>query len=114
MNLEKPEIEIVSDEQNNRYYIGEDVKIRGIVKNPSAILCMTWQRGSQPINTALPKYAETTNNEDENQLIIRNCSENDTGNYFILATCTDDIEDICSNKIYLDIIKGKIILIAFY
>lgn len=108
MNLEKPEIEIFSDEQNNRYYIGEDIKIRGIVKNPSAILCMTWQRGNQTINTALPKYTETINNEDENQLIIRNCSENDTGNYFILATCTKDIEDICSNTIYLDIIRGNI------
>lgn len=75
---------------------------------------MTWQRGGQTINTALPKYAETTNNDDENQLIIRNCSENDAGNYFILATCNNGIEDICSNRIYLDIIKGSIILIACY
>lgn len=115
-DLEKPTIDICSDEQNNRYYIGEDVMIRGNVKNPSAVLCMTWQRetdnGSQTINTALPKYTETTNNEDENLLFIRNCDENDTGNYFILATCTTGIEDICSNKIYLDVIKGNIILIA--
>lgn len=62
----------------------------------------------------LLKYVEIINNEDEIQLIIRNCSENDIGNYFILVICIDDIEDICSNKIYLDIIKGKIILIVFY
>lgn len=92
--------------------------IRGNVKNPSAVLCMTWQRetdnGSQTINTALPKYTETTNNKDENLLFIRNCDENDTGNYFILATCTNGIEDICSNKVYLNVIKGNIILIACY
>lgn len=111
LNLEKPDIHIYSDEHNNRYFIGEDVTIRVNVKNPSVVLCMTWQRethnGNQTINTALPKYTETTNNEDESLLIIRNCGENDTGNYFILATCTNDIEDICSNKIYLDIIKGN-------
>lgn len=62
----------------------------------------------------LLKYVEIINNEDENQLIIRNCSENDVGNYFILVICNNGIEDICSNRIYLDIIKGSIILIVCY
>lgn len=111
INLERPTIEIYSNKQNDRYYVGEDVTIRAIIRHPSAVLCMTWQRGpqnsSRTINTSLPKYKETQIKEDECLLEINNCHENDTGNYFILATCTNNIEDLCSNQIYLDVLEGK-------
>lgn len=72
---------------------------------------MTWQRGqedrSRTINTALPKYKESKSKENERLLEIYNCRENDTGNYFILATCTNNMEDIFSNKIYLEVLEGK-------
>lgn len=105
-------IEIKSNKQNDRYHVGEDVTITANVRNPSAILCMTWQRGpdrnrSETINTALPKYMETQSKEDERQLEISDCRENDTGIYFILATCTNNIEEICSNTIYLEVLEGK-------
>lgn len=109
-DTEMPTIEIFSNKQNDQYHVGEDVTIRAVVRNPTAILCMTWQRGpenrSRTINTALPKYKESKSKENEQLLEICNCHENDTGNYFILATCTNNIEDIFSNKIYLDVLEG--------
>lgn len=72
---------------------------------------MTWQKetedGTHTINTALPKYKETSNATDEHQLLMRDCNDSDKGGYFLLAACNYDLEDALSNKIYLDIVKGN-------
>lgn len=75
------------------------------------VLCVTWQKeteaGTHTINTALPKYKETSNATDEHQLLMRDCNDSDKGGYFLLAACNYDLEDALSNKIYLDIVKGN-------
>lgn len=81
------------------------------IRNSSGVLCVTWQKetevGTHTINTALPKYKETSNATDEHQLLIRDCNNSDQGGYFLLAACSYDLEDALSNKIYLDIVKGN-------
>lgn len=109
--LENPTIEIYSSLSGSKYYVGEDVMIRANFNNPSAILCITWQRESTTgnfgaIDTTLHKYRGTRNGTENHLLYINNCEKSDGGIYFILATCTDGME-IMSNKIYLDISEGK-------
>lgn len=109
--LETPIIQIYPDEPDGRYYVGEDVTIKANIRNPSGVLSVTWQReteaGFHTINTALPKYKETSNATDEHQLLIRDCNDSDQGGYFLLAASNYDLEDVLSNKIYLDIVKGN-------
>lgn len=109
--LENPTIEIYSSLSGSKYYVCEDVMIRANFNNPSAILCITWQRESATgnfgaIDTTLPKYRGTRNGTENHLLYINNCEKSDGGIYFILATCTDGME-IMSNKINLDISEGK-------
>lgn len=44
-------------------------------------------------------------------LIIKNCNESDKGIYFLLAACTYTKEDVKSNELNLDIVKGKKLII---
>lgn len=55
----------------------------------------------------LLEYKESKSKENECLLEIYNCYENDIGNYFILVICINNVEDIFSNKIYLDVLEGK-------
>lgn len=109
--LETPTIHIYPDEPDGRYFVGEDVTIKANIRNPLGVLCVTWQKeteaGTHTINTALPKYKETSNATDEHQLLMRDCNDSDKGGYFLLAACNYDLEDALSNKIYLDIVKGN-------
>lgn len=109
--LETPSIQIYPDEPDGKYYVGEDVTIKANIRNPLGVLCVTWQKeteaGTHTINTALPKYKETSNASDEHQLLIRDCNDSDQGGYFLLAACNYDQEDARSNKIYLNIVKGN-------
>lgn len=108
--LETPSIQIYPDEPDGKYYVGEDVTIKANIRNPLGVLCVTWQKeteaGTHTINTALPKYKETSNASDEHLLLIRDCNDSDQGGYFLLAACNYDQEDARSNKIYLNIVKG--------
>lgn len=109
--LETPTIQIYPDEPDGKYYVGEDVTIKANIRNPLGVLCVTWQKeteaGTHTINTALPKYKETSHASDEHQLLIRDCNDSDQGGYFLLAACNYDQEDARSNKIYLNIVKGN-------
>lgn len=104
----KTRINIKSDQENNKYYLQEDVTITAKISNGSNILCTTWQKltmnESVSIDTSLPKYKVTRNNH-EHTLTIKNCSELDKGTYFLLAACTYNLE-VCSNTIQLDAIQG--------
>lgn len=109
-------IGIQPDQINGKYYVGEDVIIQASLRNVSKILCMTWQKetknGSNTIDTSLEKYMESGNDETgEYTLTIRNCYELDTGTYFLLTACTDNLE-VKSNRIKLDFVKGKTALIS--
>lgn len=109
--LEKPRIEIYTDQKNTRYFVGEDVTIKANIDRSTSILSATWQRktenGSQTLCTALPKYTGSKDRGHEHLLIIKNCNESDKGIYFLLAACTYSTEDVKSNELHLDIVKGK-------
>lgn len=108
--LETIDIEVDSDQRNGRYYVGEDVIINARIRNISKILCKTWQKESAEtekniIDTSLERNIETENDYGEYILTIRNCTESDSGTYFLLAACTNGME-VQSNKIHLNFIKG--------
>lgn len=102
-------INIQPDQRNCRYYVGEDVIINGRIRNVSKVLCKTWQKesetGSHIIDTTLEKNLETKKDIGEYVLTIKNCIESDSGTYFILAACINDME-VQSNKIQLNVVKG--------
>lgn len=102
-------INIQPDQRNCRYYVGEDVIINGRIRNVSKVLCKTWQKesetGSNIIDTTLEKNLETKKDIGEYILTIKNCIESDSGTYFILAACINDME-VQSNKIQLNVVKG--------
>lgn len=108
---ETSSVKINSNQPNNRYFVGEDVIINASINKPYDVQCVTWQRETEnechTINTTLSKFKETKVNKDEFQLIIEECDESDEGTYFLLAGCTDTIEYLISNKIDIDIVKGK-------
>ena len=105
---EKPTIEIFSDQEDNTYFVGEDVIIKAELKNVSNILCVGWQtetpNGYQAIDISQSKYKGTKTTAEETSLYIRDCVDKET--YFLLAAC-DDGSEICSNKICLNVVKGE-------
>lgn len=108
--LETIDIEVHSDQRNGRYYVGEDIIINARIRDISKILCKTWQKesaktGKNIIDTSLERNIETEKENGEYILTIRNCTESDSGTYFLLATCTNDMV-VQSNKIQLNFIKG--------
>lgn len=107
--VETTDIYIQPDQRNCRYYVGEDVIINVRIRNVSKVLCKTWQKesetGSNIIDTSLEKNIESKNENGEYILTIRNCTESDSGTYFILAACINDME-VQSNKIQLNVVKG--------
>lgn len=107
--VETIDIYIQPDQRNYRYYVGEDVIINVRIRNVSKVLCKTWQKesetGSNIIDTSLEKNIESKNENGEYILTIRNCTESDSGTYFILVACINDM-DVQSNKIQLNVVKG--------
>lgn len=53
----------------------------------------------------LEKIIEIKNENGEYILMIRNCIELNSGIYFILVVCINDME-VQSNKIQLNVVKG--------
>lgn len=108
-------IRVHPDQINGRYYVGEDVIIKACISNISTILCKTWQKtsetGSDAIDTSLPKNIETESAIGDCILTMRNCVESDSGTYFILAVCTNDME-AQSNKIQLNVVKGTTVWLS--
>lgn len=100
---------VLFDPPNAHYYKGEDACIRAYFENYSAVCFVEWQRetdgGSHAIDTTLPKYKGTI----YNLLMIRGCDESDDGTYFIKVRVSCIDWDICSNKLYLQVLKGKIV-----
>lgn len=107
--VETIDIYIQPDQRNYRYYVGEDDIINVRIRNVSKVLCKTWQKesetGSNIIDTSLEKNIESKNENGEYILTIRNCTESDSGTYFILVACINDME-VQSNKIQLNVVKG--------
>lgn len=107
--VETIDIYIHPDQRNCRYYVDEDVIINVRIRSVSKVLCKTWQKesetGSNIIDMSLEKNIETKNENGEYILTIRNCTESDSGTYFILAACINDME-VQSNKIQLNVVKG--------
>lgn len=107
--VETIEIEVQPDQRDGRYYVGEDVIINARISNTSKVLCKTWQKesetGSNIIDTSLEKNIETENDNGEYILTMRNCIESDSGTYFLLAACTNDMK-VQSNKVQLNVVKG--------
>lgn len=62
----KTRIKVKSDQENNKYYVNEDVTITAEISNGSNILCTTWQKltmnESVSLDTSLSKYIVTRNN----------------------------------------------------
>lgn len=111
---ETPRIRLISNRIKKTYNAGENIVIKVDIENPSSVLCTLWQRetvdGSEAINIALPKFKGTKSTTEENVLCINDCDESDmtNGPYFLLAVCSrDTTEEICSDLIHLNIVKGK-------
>lgn len=95
---------------DNRYFVGEDAVIQGLIYNYDAVRDMAWKRKTDTgchskIDTTLPKYQGSTNDTLRPELMIRNCVESDAGPYFIQVSCTD--MEICSKDFFLEVLKGK-------
>lgn len=109
--IEFSKIQAYSDQENNEYYVGEDVTIKANLENITAVLSVSWQygtdNGSYTIESTLPKYAGTKTEIDQPQLVIRKCTESDRGLYFLLAASTENKDDVLSNEIILDVKRGK-------
>lgn len=108
--VETIDIQLQSDQRDGRYYVGEDVIINARITNISKILCKTWQKelaetGKNIIDTSLERNTETENKNGEYILTIRNCTESDSGTYYLRAACTNDM-DVQSNKIQLNVVTG--------
>lgn len=94
---------------DNRYFVGEDAVIQGLIYNYDAVRDMAWKRKTDTgchskIDTTLPKYQGSTNDTLRPELMIRNCVESDAGPYFIQVSCTD--MEICSKDFFLEVLKG--------
>lgn len=113
--LETTTIKINCDQTKDTYFWGEDANILAYIGTPSAVQRVAWMKetGSEckTINLKLQKYTGSTctdSNEVENlMLIIKNCDKADVGTYFLMVACRDDLY-IYSNKIKLQVVKGKI------
>lgn len=102
-------VKIYSDQNDDRYYFGENAIIRAHIENLSAVKVMTWHwkkdGRSTCIDTTKEKFLGTSCNPiDEPKLIINNCCESDVGIYYLLVACKD--VEICSNEIKLKVVKG--------
>lgn len=107
--LDITSVKIYSDQNDDRYYFGENAIIRAHIENLSAVKVMTWHwkkdGRSTCIDTTKEKFLGTSCNPiDEPKLIINNCCESDVGIYYLLVACKD--VEICSNEIKLKVVKG--------
>lgn len=102
-------IEIFSDQKDHRYYVDEDITITAEFGNPSAVKYVKWQKNETPttIATTLSRYMGTRYENFKHLLMIRNCCDLDTGSYFLLVTCIDDV-DITSNSIDIKVVIGEL------
>lgn len=91
--------------------MGEDAEITACFENCLNVRQVKWMRetdtGNHAIDTTLPKYKGTIQETFEQLilLVIRSCDKSDVGKYFLLASCSN--REICSNEIYLQVVKGK-------
>lgn len=102
-------IEIYSDQKDNRYNVDEDITITAEFGYPSAVKHVRWQKNEtsttfRTIPTTLSRYMGTRYENFKHLLMIRNCSDLDTGTYFLLVTCIDDV-DITSNLIDIQVVR---------
>lgn len=102
-------VKVYSDQNDDRYYFGENAIIRAHIENLSAVKVITWHwkkdGRSTCIDTTKEKFLGTSCNPiDEPKLIINNCCESDVGIYYLLVACKD--VEICSNEIKLKVVKG--------
>lgn len=106
-------VSISSGQSDANYYLEENAEIRARFGNSSAVRFVKWKRetdtGSHDIDETLPKYRGTLHGTFEQLhdivLKITSCDESDAGTYFLIVYCTD--REICSNKIHLQVFKGK-------
>lgn len=106
-------VSISSSQLDTNYYIEEDAVIRARFGNCSAVRFVKWKRetdtGRHDIDETLPKYRGTLHGTFEQLhdivLKITSCGESDAGTYLLLVYCTD--REICSNRIHLQVFKGK-------
>lgn len=102
---------ISSDQFDTTYYKGEDAEISARFENCSNVRHVTWMRQTgnryQAIDTTLPKYKGTIQETFDHLLVlmIRSCDKSDVGKYFLKVSCSN--LEICSNGIYLQVVKGK-------
>lgn len=106
-------ITISSGQTDTIYYFEENAEIKAHFGNSSAVRFVKWKRetdtGSHDIDETLPKYIGTLHGAFEQLydivLKIKSCDESDAGTYFLLVSCAD--REICSNKVHLQVFKGK-------
>lgn len=115
--LEITAVEISWDRSDGEYFFDEDATIMTSYGNYSAVHKINWVRKKDSANHAVPidirlqKYTGSTcsNKVEKPMLLIKNCDESDIGTYHLRVTCYNNLP-ICSNKIYLKVVKGKILL----
>lgn len=111
LHLDIPPSKIYFDQRKIKFYIGEDVTINAFLENASAEQGVKWHKetenGNNVIDMTLPKYFGITKKSDNHLLVIRDCSELDTGKYYLSTNHGNKKDVFISNTIQLDIIKGK-------
>lgn len=101
-------LKIYSDQEDDRYYVGEDVILRADFGNPSSVKSFVWhkqtERDNHYIDNALPRYKGSGIYPEMPLLKITKCNESDAGTYILLVSCKD--VDIYSNIIHLKVQQG--------
>lgn len=104
-------LKIYCDQKDNKYNVDEDITITAEFGNPSAVKYVKWQKNEtttfRTIATTLSRYMGTRYENFKHLLMIRNCCGLDTGSYFLLVTCIDDV-DITSNSIDIQVVRGEL------
>lgn len=104
-------MKIYFDQRKIKFFSGEDVTINAVLENHSTEESVIWHKettnGSHVVDTSLPKYFGIKKNTDNHMLVIRDCSELDTGKYYLSTNHRNKRDVFTSNKMQLDIIRGK-------
>lgn len=102
-------LKIYCDQKDNKYNVDEDITITAEFGNPSAVKYVKWQKNEtttfRTIATTLSRYIGTRY-KNFKHMMIRNCCDLDTGSYFLLVTCINDVD--ITNSIDIQVVRGEL------
>lgn len=106
-----PRVSLSTDKKDNKFYVGEDAIITAKFISSLVVCKVVWQKSTDDgshvhdIDTRLPKYTETRNENGDHLLTIKNCDESDSGTYIPMLSFEKFV--FYSDEIVLKVEKGK-------